>query len=126
MASPLIVTPGLNLTNSNPSNGITPRRRRKTNCCELDHVKHSAYHVLMYAQRMTSGGNSLFFGSMRETAQRCRINKSTVNEAYKKLVADGWLIPLDEEDRKRGEKRYYQVLNHAQWVERHGNSHCSR
>src|ERR1035441_7110116 len=64
----------------------------------------------------------------RKTAERFDgMSKSQIYRLRKSLVDKGWMVIVKDSDRTRG-GRYsaavFHVLDHEQWVKKHGTKHC--
>ncbi|HEV2194046.1 MAG TPA: hypothetical protein VGR55_00550 [Candidatus Acidoferrum sp.] len=69
-----------------------------------------------------------FRSDARRDAWDLGVNKDSITAWTKSLVKKGWLIETQKpgRDPKTGRKTcaHYQVLTHAEWVEKHGSESC--
>jgi hypothetical protein len=103
----------------------------KKYCYASQHLSMAEHGLLDVCLRLTSGGkNPLYFDGRNMAARFKGVYKDTVYRAALSLVAQGWLIPLNGQGKKRIKASglyaatEYTVLNHSAWVEKHGPDEC--
>lgn len=101
-------------------------------CFESNHLQPREWGLLSVCLRISRGGkNTLFFDGRKMAARFSGTSKTGIYRSAAKLVADGWLIPLNGTGRKRAQvnKRYeateYRVLTHANWAAINGSERCA-
>src|SRR5690349_13595201 len=79
----------------------------------------------MYAASRKTG---VFHSDARRDAWDLGVNKDSITAWIKSLVRKGWAIQLKGRTRNPLTGEYssipYQVLSHAEWVEKHGSAEC--
>src|SRR5690349_21111259 len=94
-----------------------PRRHLTTN--------ETALHNYMWAASRKTG---VFHSDARRDAWELGVNKDSITAWTKSLVRKGWAIQITKRHRNPLTGEYspiqYQVLDHAEWVEKHGSAEC--
>jgi len=100
-------------------------------CYASQHLSMAEHGLLDVCLRLTSGGkNPLYFDGRKMAARFRGAHKDTIYRAALSLVAQGWLIPLNGQGKKRIKASglyaatEYTVLSHSAWVEKHGPDQC--
>ena len=100
-------------------------------CYASQHLSMAEHGLLDVCLRLTSGGkNPLFFDGRNMAARFKGVYKDAIYRAALSLVAQGWLIPLNGQGKKRIKASglyaatEYTVLSHSAWVGKHGPDEC--
>ena len=100
-------------------------------CYASQHLSMAEHGLLDVCLRLTSGGkNPLFFDGRNMAARFKGVYKDAIYRTALSLVAQGWLIPLNGQGKKRIKASglyaatEYTVLSHSVWVEKHGPDEC--
>ncbi len=96
-------------------------------CFEQAHMTCAEFGLWVQYRKLAYASGKLFCDG-RTTAERFDgMSKSQIYRIRKSLVGKGWLVIVKNSDRTKG-GRYsstvFHVLDHEQWVKRHGRKHC--
>jgi hypothetical protein len=96
------------------------------NCRARTHMRATSFSVYDFAMGLTKGEGGKCWLSRNTTAKWCGIHQQTVRTAIDDLIAEGWLIETRKPKPGVGGEGHYEVVIHADWIEKKGDDFCLR